>query len=559
MWYSRLALFVSRKLRRLLGLDQYEAALQRQQTTVMDALEGIRHDVNRLAYMQARVDDLFGAVSRDRDIILEKIETTTARLEGKVHDAYADLTARLAERDAHASAYNHRLLGTLTRATKSWGDELKAEAGLLTSKIDSLAALTGEFKSDAGVWVSKIDDLTLLAQDQKALTATGFDLGQSNLDSRVNFIIDNVNNSSTSLSVRVDAAADQFVKSIADLGLNLQDGLGAILSLRETDASLLGEISSSFAYKMDELKLIHEGDQARRNTFGDVLIGKLDALHTINEVAKSDCAAGLRDLTDTVRVQPRYVADGMSGLIGLPGYGILAIPTTEVGIFNDFYLYGTANIESGVRAVLLANMSPDAVVVDIGASVGLHSLAMGSRLSSQGKLYSFEPNRNLWHGIEQTYVMNGLVNRATLVRAAVAEHDGKTQFYVSKHSPLSTLFESSDTQEVIDIETIALDSYFKPGEKINLMKIDAEGAEPAIWRGMPRLLSDNPDIRIVIEFASSHFKRAGEDSAAFLEMIADAGFKIQKIAEPDGALLPITSSEILAAETSNLLLTRQSH
>jgi hypothetical protein len=62
----------------------------------------------------------------------------------------------------------------------------------------------------------------------------------------------------------------------------------------------------------------------------------------------------------------------------------------------------------------------------------------------------------------------------------------------------------------------------------------------------------------VLEWSASHFRRSGEDQAAFLAMIREAGFNAYKIedSDPPGRLTPL-SDQIATLEAANVLLTRE--
>jgi FkbM family methyltransferase len=59
------------------------------------------------------------------------------------------------------------------------------------------------------------------------------------------------------------------------------------------------------------------------------------------------------------------------------------------------------------------------------------------------------------------------------------------------------------------IEMIALDDYFKPGERVDLSKMDIHGYELHALRGADRILEDSPDIKLLIEFWPDGLKQAG--------------------------------------------------
>ena len=59
------------------------------------------------------------------------------------------------------------------------------------------------------------------------------------------------------------------------------------------------------------------------------------------------------------------------------------------------------------------------------------------------------------------------------------------------------------------IDIIALDDYFKPGQRVDLIKMDIQGYELHALRGANRVLADNPSAKLLLEFWPYGLKQAG--------------------------------------------------
>ena len=80
---------------------------------------------------------------------------------------------------------------------------------------------------------------------------------------------------------------------------------------------------------------------------------------------------------------------------------------------------------------------------------------------------------------------------------------------------------------------------------INIIKMDVQGAEGAAFRGMRRVLADNPSIVIIWELSPSQLRSAGDDAAAVLQWLVDAGFDLSLIDDASDAVTRGTVEEIL--------------
>ena len=97
---------------------------------------------------------------------------------------------------------------------------------------------------------------------------------------------------------------------------------------------------------------------------------------------------------------------------------------------------------------------------------------------------------------------------------------------------------------MIEVESVALDGYFAPGTKIDIMKIDAEGAEPHIFAGASRLLEENKHMQMIIEFAPRLLRLGGSSAEEFYDSLRALRFRIYRI-ERDATLVESQLSELM--------------
>lgn len=273
-------------------------------------------------------------------------------------------------------------------------------------------------------------------------------------------------------------------------------------------------------------------------------------------------ATTLRQSLDALRTGQRtalaYAAPGLDALV-MNGDFDLVVPATEEGLLVYLLRHGSGGVEPGVRALLRRRLKPGASVVDAGANIGVHSLAMAAAVGPEGRVLCFEPLQHLASALERSLRLNGFAGRARVERAALADEPGEATLRRAAHGPMSSLYDllqDAAVQEV-RVPVTTLDASFPAGSRVDFVKMDVEGAEPRVWRGMRRVVAENPDIDVVLEWSASHFRRSGEDPQAFMAAIREAGF--HAFAVEDGAapgrLAPV--GDVATLEGSNLLLTRE--
>ena len=116
--------------------------------------------------------------------------------------------------------------------------------------------------------------------------------------------------------------------------------------------------------------------------------------------------------------------------------------------------------------------------------------------------------------------------------------------------------EVDDTAEVIEVPVVVLDEEVPIGKKIDIIKIDVEGAEPLVFAGMQRIIRENENINIFMEFAPGFLRRAGFDPDGFLNEIETAGLRIRVINDETGEIEEIRREELLEAFSRNVFLAK---
>ncbi|AWM04871.2 FkbM family methyltransferase [Bradyrhizobium amphicarpaeae] len=171
------------------------------------------------------------------------------------------------------------------------------------------------------------------------------------------------------------------------------------------------------------------------------------------------------------------------------------------------------------------HLKPGDVACDIGANKGSFIYWL-SWWVHDGRVVAFEPQPELAQALTGICDVIGLAN-VTVEAKAVYSHSGPQDLYVPEgHQPGASLCHGDAKAEHVSILTvpaIALDDYFKPTERIALLKIDVEGAELAVFKGAERILrNDGP--MLVFECENRHLASGHVgDVVAFLERLGYEG------------------------------------
>lgn len=144
-------------------------------------------------------------------------------------------------------------------------------------------------------------------------------------------------------------------------------------------------------------------------------------------------------------------------------------------------------------------LKPGMTFVDVGANIGSHTV-YGSRLvSDQGTVLSFEADPETFAVLRRNVRLNGVAN-AVLYDQCISDKPGPVTFNVNLDSARSSLLREGISHKVLLART--LDSFFPAGSRVDLLKIDVEGADYLVLSGARRIFEDAPPRVVVIEATS---------------------------------------------------------
>lgn len=223
-------------------------------------------------------------------------------------------------------------------------------------------------------------------------------------------------------------------------------------------------------------------------------------------------------------------------------------------------LLDTGELERGTRQLIQRYLKPGDCYIDVGANVGLHTLAAAQSLQGHGKIHAVEPFGPTAHMLEKTVWMNGYADITSIHQAAASNTTGRQKLFIgatSGHHSLFKLPPSPDhNQAPVDVDLITLDGLIAPDQHVNLLKIDAEGAELDVVEGAASLIAHNPDIALIVEFGPLHLRRTETSPTQWLAPFSQLGLDY-RIINPDSGQLEHGSLEALENVASiNLFFAR---
>jgi FkbM family methyltransferase len=180
--------------------------------------------------------------------------------------------------------------------------------------------------------------------------------------------------------------------------------------------------------------------------------------------------------------------------------------------------------EPEVTRLVSEFLRPGMTMVDIGAHIGYYTLLAKIKVGEKGQVFAFEPDPKFFYALTQSLKLNKITIGVHLYQMAIADRNGFSSFFAHPSGSGSNLYASFPGSRSITVETITLDTFFeKVGwSKVDLIKIDVEGAELAVLRGMEELNRRNKSLRLIVEFAAK--RRSGVQPEEFFNTLQRLGF-----------------------------------
>ena len=151
------------------------------------------------------------------------------------------------------------------------------------------------------------------------------------------------------------------------------------------------------------------------------------------------------------------------------------------------------------------------VVWDVGANVGLMSIAAAQRAGVAGKVMAIEPDIWLAALLRKSAAMQPPTSaRIQVIPAAVFDSPTIASFNVAKRGRASNFLsaaggstQAGGVRETVSVLTITLDWLLEQGVAPDVLKIDVEGAESNVLKGAQRVLAEARTVVLIEVYEKS--------------------------------------------------------
>lgn len=218
--------------------------------------------------------------------------------------------------------------------------------------------------------------------------------------------------------------------------------------------------------------------------------------------------------------------------------------------------------ESHVTGWLHDTLKPGATMVDVGANIGYFTVLAAQCVGPEGRVVAVEASPGLCDILRRNVAMNGHLpattvwNRAAWSRAETLELHQRVHYGAnSSLAPAGAehLDELADSEVAVEVEAVPLDDLLADLPRIDVLKLDVEGAEVHALQGLGRTIHAHPEMTLMVEWAPEQIRRMGDDPGEVVALLTGHGYQLRLM---EKGLAPIAAAELLDLPYGNVVAER---
>lgn len=194
--------------------------------------------------------------------------------------------------------------------------------------------------------------------------------------------------------------------------------------------------------------------------------------------------------------------------------------------------YGNGHNESPVQRAFCDHAGWGDTVYDIGANVGFFSCLAARLVGSDGAVHAFEAVPACAEALRRNIDRNRFA-QVTVHAVAVGDRDGPVEVLQGRHPGGATISERDrprDLQRTVTVPCVVIDDLVDAGDLTppDFVKIDVEGAEPEVLRGMQRTLARHHPV-VLCELDDPTTAGLATKIGEVGGMLSDAGYEVVEL------------------------------
>jgi FkbM family methyltransferase len=187
--------------------------------------------------------------------------------------------------------------------------------------------------------------------------------------------------------------------------------------------------------------------------------------------------------------------------------------------------------ERAETAFFCAVCRPGMTFLDIGANIGYYTALASGRIGEEGRIVALEPDPENFRYLQQNVAANRAPN-AICIRKAAAAESGTLKLYVNRDNRGDNRLYANDLcDSFVQVEVATVDGMLEDCgvEKVDLVKIDVQGYEGHVLRGMRQTIQRSGGLILLTEFWPFGLRSAGTSPEDLLMELEQAGLRLYEL------------------------------
>lgn len=176
-------------------------------------------------------------------------------------------------------------------------------------------------------------------------------------------------------------------------------------------------------------------------------------------------------------------------------------------------------------------LSRGMTVFDVGANIGLYSVIAAQKVGPTGRVYAFEPDPTNFSFLKKNVAANKF-SHLIPVQKAVTNISGDVRFFLSEDNLGDhSLYDTEQSRDSISVSGVSLNDFVKQYgiAKIDVLKIDVQGAEGQAFEGMSDILSSKNAPKLFMEVYPYGLLKMHTNPLELLRRLEGYGYELSLI------------------------------
>jgi FkbM family methyltransferase len=211
-------------------------------------------------------------------------------------------------------------------------------------------------------------------------------------------------------------------------------------------------------------------------------------------------------------------------------------------LLRDRVFFPTRGTEPDVQNLCRRLLRVGMTVVDVGANVGFLARQFCRWVGPGGKVFAFEPDPLTFEFLKFN---TRSFSNIQVTQCAISDNHEPAVLHINSIAGTgNSLLNKADSCASVSVPCVSLDEFLDKAGKpaVSVIKIDVEGAELNVLRGMRQTIARLPELQIIIEYCPKNLRGSGVDPRTVYDEMKTGGFTIHYIRE-DGRTQGIDSFE----------------